>query len=100
MNIIIISKDNKQYFECIAEEYLIIDQLVTLIDEFSLSTNDERYDFNYLIIEDIDLVTNIQVLNLLTDDGTIVTNMFGGTTLDHVFIGSVNNALDLIINGE
>ena len=79
---------------------LIINSLVTMIDDYHLILNVKFIEFDYLIIEDLTLVTDLAKTKILIDDDTVVTNFFGQTSIEHIYVGDIDNALDHLYNGE
>lgn len=93
--ILIISKK-----EIKKDEVVVINNKITMIDDYHLKLNDEIIQFDYLIIEDLELVLEIEKANFLIDDKVPVTNFFGQTSKEHIYVGDIENALDHLYNGD
>lgn len=81
---------------------LILDNCV-IVDDNSLLYDDQTYYFDYLIIDDDSLVTN---LKLEKDDNFVITNYYQETSANNIFaIGnivktnrSLKEQLNIIVN--
>ena len=76
-----------------------IQEKVKILNEYQLSYNNKIIDFDYLLIQSLDLIVDIQNLKILMDDGP-VTNFFQQTSQEHIYFGNLELALDHLINGE
>ena len=86
---------NNQIFD----EMLIINKTVSFIDDFHIKYNNQTIEFDYLICDDINLLKDFEKTNILIDDEP-VCNFFGQTSLEHIYIGDLDTAIDHLINGE
>ena len=95
--IIIIS--NKDY-KLNNEDIKIINTNVELVSDYELKLNSELIQFDYLIIDDLSLIKNIENGRMLIDDVIPVTNWYGETSVDSIFYGNVNKALEFLLEGD
>lgn len=86
---------NNQIFD----EMLIINKTVSFIDDFHIKYDNQTIEFDYLICDDINLLKDFEKTNILIDDEP-VCNFFGQTSLEHIYIGDLDTAIDHLINGE
>ena len=75
-----------------------INDCVEMIDEYTLLYNNETILFDYLICDDFTLLKNLHKTNILMDDEP-VTNFYQQTSLEHIYIGHIDIALDHLSNG-
>lgn len=78
-------------------EYLIIKTPVKLIDEYHLEYNNQILEFDYLIVENPSFITE-ENLSFIKDDDTIITNWVGQTSIEHIYIGNFDKAIDDLLN--
>lgn len=95
--VVIISKTKKLYN--LPFEFIQINEKVNIINEYQLEYKTQKIDFDYLLIDSIDLVDNINNLKILIDDEPVV-NFFQQTSQEHIYVGDIETALDHLINGE
>ena len=95
--VVIISKTKKLYN--LPFEFIQINEKVNIINEYQLQYKTQKIDFEYLLIDSIDLVDNINNLKILIDDEPVV-NFFQQTSQEHIYVGDIETALDHLINGE
>lgn len=95
--VVIISKTKKLYH--LPFEFIQINEKVNIINEYQLEYKTQKIDFEYLLIDSIDLVDNINNLKILIDDEPVV-NFFQQTSQEHIYVGNIETALDHLINGE
>lgn len=95
--VVIISKTKKLYH--LPFEFIQINEKVNIINEYQLEYKTQKIDFEYLLIDSIDLVDNINNLKILIDDEPVV-NFFQQTSQEHIYVGDIETALDHLINGE
>lgn len=95
--VVIISKTKKLYN--LPFEFIQINEKVNIINEYQLEYKTQKIDFEYLLIDSIDLVDNINNLKILIDDEPVV-NFFQQTSQEHIYVGDIETALDHLINGE
>lgn len=95
--VVIISKTKKIYN--LPFEFIQINEKVDIINEYQLEYKTQKIDFEYLLIDSIDLVDNINNLKILIDDEPVV-NFFQQTSQEHIYVGDIETALDHLINGE
>ncbi|MBR2891357.1 MAG: hypothetical protein IKC22_03125 [Bacilli bacterium] len=82
------------------DDALIINDKVQIIDDYHLSYQNQIIEFDYLITDDMNLLTDLEKTNILIDIDVPVTNFFGQTSIEHIYIGDIFNALDHLYNGE
>lgn len=95
--VVVISKTKKIYN--LPFEFIQINEKVDIINEYQLEYKTQKIDFEYLLIDSIDLVDNINNLKILIDDEPVV-NFFQQTSQEHIYVGDIETALDHLINGE
>lgn len=93
--IIIITKKTIKF-----NDTYVINEPITLLDDYHLTYKDRIIDFDYLIIEDLTLVNDIEKTKVLMDEQIPVTNFFGQTSIEHIYVGDIDNALDHLYNGD
>lgn len=79
------------------QNYLIIKDFVSLENDCTLIYNKERITFDYLIITDISLVSNLKQIGVLTENKIPVTNYEKQTSIENIYYGS-NLDIEEIIN--
>lgn len=82
------------------EDILVINSNVQLISDYELKYNDNLIQFDYLIIDDLSKISNIENGKMLLDDGIPVTNWYGETSVESIFYGDINKALNFLFEGE
>ncbi len=82
------------------ENTFLVNSLVTIIDDYHLLYNNEIIEFDYLITDDYHLLKDLQKANILLDEDLPVTNFFGQTSVEHIYVGDILTAIDHIYNGE
>lgn len=91
-SIIIISSN----YENNNSNYLIINDNVSLEDDCTLIYNKERISFDYLIITELSLVSNIKQIGILTEKKIPVINYEKQTSIENIYCCS-NLDIDSII---
>ena len=87
--IIISNTITKEYLNKINVDYLILNE-ATLIDNYSLNSNNIEYTFDYLIITDLSLINNIQIE---IEHKKALTNFYMQTSVDNIFaIANASNS--------
>lgn len=79
------------------QNYLIIKDFVSLENDCTLIYNKERITFDYLIITDINLISNLKQIGVLTENKIPVTNYEKQTSIENIYYGS-NLDIEEIIN--
>lgn len=79
------------------QNYLIIKDFVSLENDCTIIYNKERITFDYLIITDISLVSNLKQIGVLTENKIPVTNYEKQTSIENIYYGS-NLDIEEIIN--
>lgn len=79
------------------EDIIIINSSVELVDDYHLKWNDNIIEFDYLIAFD---QTFVQESNLpfVKDGQQIITNWVGQTSIEHIYIGNFELAIDDLFN--
>ena len=95
--IIIVSKKR---FPININDCQIINNNIQMLDEYHLLNNEQIIEFDYLIIEALDLIKDLDKTNILLDDGIPVTNWFRETSLEHIYYGDVNCCLENLLERE
>ena len=95
--VLIISKTfNKQN---VFDEMIVINAKIQLIDDYHILYNNEIIEFDYLLCDNLELISGFDKTNVLMDE-TPVTNYFGQTSTEHIYIGDLDISIDHLINGE
>lgn len=81
------------------DEQLIISDKVVLIDDFHIEYENKVIEFDYLLCDDLNLITGFEKTHILMDDEPVL-NFFGQTSLEHIYIGDLETSIDHLINGE
>ena len=95
--IIIVTKKN---YEPKVSDCLVLNHEVWLMSDYALKSGDTTYDFDYLIIEDLSLCHDLDKTGILLDEGIPVTNFMMATSLDNIYYGDIETALDDLFNKE
>lgn len=79
------------------EDIIIINSSVELVDDYHLKWNDNIIEFDYLIAFD---QTFVQESNLpfVKDGQQIITNWVGQTSIENIYIGNFELAIDDLFN--
>ena len=80
------------------EDLIIINKPIKLLDEFHLEYDNKIIEFDYLLAEDQSYLTNYQDLPFIIDNGVILTNWVGQTTIENIYVGNLDKALDELFN--
>ena len=83
----------------IFDEMLIINTQIELLDDYHILYNNQIIEFDYLLCDNLELITGFEKTNVLMDD-IPVTNCFGQTSTEHIYIGDLETSIDHLINGE
>ena len=59
---------------------------------------EQNIEFDYLLAEDQSYLTNYQDLPFIIDNGVILTNWVGQTTIENIYVGNLDKALDELFN--
>ena len=95
--IVIISTKNMNLNQ---DDILLINSKVEIIDDTKLKYQDQLINYDYLLIEDMSLVSGLTSINILLDEGIPVTNWYGETTIDNIYYGPLPQTLDALMNKE
>ena len=76
----------------------VINEPVKLIDDYHLEYQNEIIEFDYLLAEDQSYLINYQELPFIIDNGIILTNWVGQTTIENIYVCNLNKALDELFN--
>jgi hypothetical protein len=78
-------------------EYLVLNNKVKLIDDYHLECNNQIYEFDYLILENQSFIME-EDLSFIKDGNIIITNWVGQTSIEHIYIGNFDKAIDDLLN--
>ena len=78
-------------------DYLIINNPVKLIDDYHLEYDNHVLEFDYLIVEDNSFIIS-ENLDFVKDGNLIITNWVGQTSIEHIYIGNFDKAIDDLLN--
>ncbi len=95
--ILIISKEFKN--TNLLEDMTVINNEVKFVDDFHIEYNNQIVEFDYLLCDDLNLLSGFEKTNILMDE-IPVCNFFGQTSLEHIYIGDLETSIDHLINGE
>lgn len=91
---IIVLTNNKPNNLPVDNNIKVINEPVKLIDDYHLEYQNEVIEFDYLLAEDQSYLTNYQDLPFIIDNGVILTNWVGQTTIENIYVGNLDKALD------
>ena len=86
---------NKQIFD----NMIIINASVQLVDDFHIIFENKIIEFDYLLCDDLKLLSGFENTHVLMDDEPVL-NFFGQTSLEHIYIGNLDVSIDHLLNGE
>ena len=89
--IIIVTKKNYQPEK---KDITVISDIVELVSDYQLLYNNKKMSFDYLIIEDLSLCSGLDKTGMLLDEGIPVTNYVFATSLDNIYYGDIDIALE------
>lgn len=92
--IVIITKQ-----QLVLKDITIINDEIEMIDDYSFYYNNTIINFDYLICDDFKMLKNIEKTKMIIDEEP-VTNFFQQTSLEHIYIGNIEIALDHLYNGD
>ncbi len=78
-------------------EVKIINEPVLLIDDLHLSYNNEIMEFDYLVAYDESFILDNN-LPFVKDGNIIITNWVGQTSIENIYIGNFEKAIDDLLN--
>ena len=76
------------------DDITIISKPIKLIDEFHLECDNNIIEFDYLLVENQSYLLNYHILPFMIDENIIITNWSGQTTIEHIYIGNLENAIE------
>ncbi len=79
-------------------DILVFDHLVTLVDDTHIADNGQIYEFDYLIAYDQTFITILPNIPFVKDGNVIITNWVGQTSIENIYIGNFDKALDDLWN--
>ena len=82
------------------DDIKIINTKVEMLSDYELKIESETISFDYLIIEDLSLVTNLNKTGILIDEDIPVVNWVGQTSLDNIYYGDYQTALEDLYENE
>ncbi len=78
-------------------DIIIIDSPVELIDDYHLKWNNNILEFDYLIAFDQSFIQKSN-LPFVKDGNQIIINWVGQTSIEHIYIGNFELAIDDLFN--
>lgn len=78
-------------------EHLVINSPIKLIDDCHLEYDNTKIEFDYLIVEDSTFILE-ENLDFVKDGNLIITNWVGQTSIEHIYIGNFDKAIDDLLN--
>lgn len=101
MNFYVIIILSKKKIPNLNENYLQIDKPVKLLNQTTISYHDQDISFDYLIFDDIELISNFLSTNILHDNQIPITNFFKVTSIENIlFTKDILLSITDIENGE
>lgn len=79
------------------DDVIIINSSVELIDDYHLKWNNNIVEFDYLIAFDQSFIQENN-LPFVKDGKQIITNWVGQTSIEHIYIGNFELAIDDLFN--
>lgn len=79
------------------DDVIIINSPVELIDDYHLKWNNKLIEFDYLIAYDQSYILENN-LPFVKDGKQIITNWVGQTSIEHIYIGNFELAIDDLFN--
>ncbi len=80
------------------ENYLVIANYVELLDNMQIRYNHITISFDYLIFDNVDLISNFKETNILHENKIPITNFYKATSIENIFYS--NNILNTIFDIE
>ena len=80
------------------DNYLVITNYVELLDNMQNRYNDITISFDYLIFDNVDLISNFKETNILHENKIPITNFYNATSIENIFYS--NNILNTIFDIE
>lgn len=80
------------------DNYLVITNYVELLDNMQIRYNDITISFDYLIFDNVDLISNFKETNILHENKIPITNFYNATSIENIFYS--NNILNTIFDIE
>lgn len=81
--------------------YLQIKTPVKLENQTTIVFNNIEYSFDYLIFDDVNLITNFYSTNILHDNRIPITNFYKATSIENIFYSNdIINTINDIENDE
>ena len=74
-----------------------VNEKVKLIDDYHLECNNQVYEFDYLLIENQSFIIE-ENLPFVKDGKVIITNWVGQTSIEHIYIGNFDKAIDDLLD--
>ena len=79
-------------------DYLVISNNIELLDNIQIIYNDTLISFDYLIFDNVNLISNFKETNILHENKIPITNFYNATSIENIFYS--NNILDTISDIE
>lgn len=67
------------------DNYLVISNSVELVDNLEIKNNNESLSFDYLIFDDINLISNFKETNISHENKIPITNFYNATSIENIF---------------
>ena len=81
--------------------YLQIKTPVKLENQTTIIFNNIEYSFDYLIFDDVNLITNFYSTNILHENRIPITNFYKATSIENIFYSNdIINTINDIENDE
>ena len=80
------------------DNYLVISNSVELVDNLEIKNNNDSLSFDYLIFDDVNLISNFKETNILHENKIPITNFYNATSIENIFYS--NEILSTILDIE
>ena len=80
------------------DNYLVITNYIELLDNMQIRYNDITISFDYLIFDNVDLISNFKETNILHENKIPITNFYNATSIENIFYSK--NVLNTILDIE
>lgn len=76
------------------DDFIIIKEPIKLIDDYHLEYQNKIIEFDYLLAENQSYLINFKALPFIIDNGIILTNWVGQSTIENIYVGNLDKAID------
>ena len=65
--------------------YLLVQEPTTFINDHVILCNNEEVSFDYLLVTNLDLITNSKLVPFIIDHDRLLTNYYYQTNIEHIY---------------